>query len=70
MQVRSQFTTLGPKTQTLAAFDEDKSAAVVRTDVGKGAVTQFGFMPCTPFPFMDPYHPAPDFNSLTKHLLR
>lgn len=60
--VRSHFTKLGAGSTALATF-EDKSAAVVRTAVGNGQVTQFGFMPALPYPFMDPYDPSPDFNA-------
>ena len=60
--IRSHFTSIGPRSTVLATFDEDKSPAVVRTDVGQGQITQFGFMPTTPFPFMDAYDPSPDFN--------
>ena len=60
--VRSHFVRIGPHSTVLATFDVDKSPAVVRTDVGKGRVTQFGFMPTFPFPFMDAWNPSPDFN--------
>lgn len=60
--VRSHFTKIGAGSTVLATFDADKSAAVVRTDVGQGQVTQFGFMPTSPYPFMDAYDPSSDFN--------
>eukprot|EP01050_Picozoa_sp_SAG11_P014257 SAG11_NODE_1737_length_4343_cov_2.762488_3_plen_310_part_00 len=60
--VRSHFTKLGQHSTALATFDADKTAAVVRTAVCQGQVTQFGFMPSTPYPFMDAYDPSPDFN--------
>ena len=63
--VRSHFTKLGAASKALATFDADQTAAVVRTTVGQGQVTQFGFMPSTPYPFMDAYNPSPDFNSKT-----
>ena len=47
-RVRSNFTALGARSVTLATFVDDKTAAVVRSDVGEGKVTQFGFMPATP----------------------
>lgn len=60
--VRSHFTKVGPSSTTLATFEGDNTPAVIRTPVGRGQVTQFGFMPATPFPFMDAYDPSPDFN--------
>ena len=60
--MRSNFTTIGPHSETVATFVDDKTAAVVRSDVGDGMVTQFGFMPSTPYPFMNAYDPSPDFN--------
>ena len=60
--VRSHFTTLGAGSTALATFDGDESAAVVRTAVGQGQVTQFGFLPASPYPFLDAYDPQPDFN--------
>ena len=60
--MRSHFTKLGAGSAALATFDDDKTAAVVRSNVGQGEVTQFGFMPTTPYPFMDAYDPSPDFN--------
>ena len=59
--VRSNFTTLGRST-TLATFVDNETMAIVRSDVGEGTITQFGFMPATPYPFMDAYDPSPDFN--------
>jgi hypothetical protein len=61
-RVRSNFTTLGARSATLATFVDDRTAAVVRSGVGEGTVTQFGFMPGIPYPSMDPYDPSPDFN--------
>ena len=60
--VRSHFTRLGGRSTALAVFETDNTPAVVRSDVGQGRVTQFGFLPTTPFPFMDAYDPSPDFN--------
>ena len=63
--VRSHFTALGQHSTALATFDADKTAAVVRTAAGAGQITQFGFMPATPYPFMNAYDPSPDFNRKT-----